>query len=108
MLFNSLEFLYFFLPITYFIYFLLTHKTQRYVWLTITGYETTTGDRLGNGVGRGAPRYSREVRGYLFFKHPGCWRVNARWGPAHLGFVVRVLDPPAKARGARSPSGSPR
>ena len=38
MLFNSLSFLYVFLPITYFIYMLLTRKTQRYVWLTITGY----------------------------------------------------------------------
>ena len=38
MLFNSLGFLYVFLPITYFIYMLLTRKTQRYVWLTITGY----------------------------------------------------------------------
>jgi len=38
MLFNSLGFLYVFLPITYFIYMLLSRKTQRYVWLTITGY----------------------------------------------------------------------
>jgi alginate O-acetyltransferase complex protein AlgI len=38
MLFNSLGFLYVFLPIAYFIYRLLTRKTQRYVWLTLTGY----------------------------------------------------------------------
>jgi len=38
MLFNSLGFLYVFLPITYLIYMLLTRKAQRYVWLTITGY----------------------------------------------------------------------
>src|SRR5437762_5793380 len=38
MLFNSLSFLYVFLPITYLIYMLLTRKTQRYVWLSITGY----------------------------------------------------------------------
>jgi len=38
MLFNSLGFLYFFLPVTYFIFWRLTSKTQRYVWLTLTGY----------------------------------------------------------------------
>lgn len=38
MLFNSLEFLYLFLPITYVVFWALTTKTQRYVWLTITGY----------------------------------------------------------------------
>lgn len=38
MLFNSLGFLYFFLPITYFVFWRLSSKQQRYVWLTITGY----------------------------------------------------------------------
>jgi len=38
MLFNSLEFLYFFLPITYLVFWRLRSKQQRYVWLTITGY----------------------------------------------------------------------
>lgn len=38
MLFNSLTFLYLFLPITYFIFWRLRTKTQRYVWLSITGY----------------------------------------------------------------------
>ena len=38
MLFNSLPFLYFFLPITYFVFWSLTTKRARYVWLTITGY----------------------------------------------------------------------
>ena len=38
MLFNSLEFLYVFLPITYLVFWRLTTKNQRYVWLTITGY----------------------------------------------------------------------
>jgi alginate O-acetyltransferase complex protein AlgI len=38
MLFNSLYFLYIFLPITYLIFWILTGKTQRFVWLTITGY----------------------------------------------------------------------
>jgi len=38
MLFNSLGFLYLFLPLTYVIYMLLTRKTHRYVWLTIAGY----------------------------------------------------------------------
>ena len=38
MLFNSLPFLYAFLPVTYFVFWLLRSKTQRYVWLTITGY----------------------------------------------------------------------
>jgi len=38
MLFNSLSFLYFFLPITFFIFWKLTSKKQRYVWLTVSGY----------------------------------------------------------------------
>jgi alginate O-acetyltransferase complex protein AlgI len=38
MLFNSLAFLYAFLPITYLVFWRLKSKTQRYVWLTITGY----------------------------------------------------------------------
>src|SRR5580704_5939109 len=38
MLFNSLTFLFFFLPITYFVFWRLRTKNQRYVWLTITGY----------------------------------------------------------------------
>ena len=38
MLFNSLEFLYLFLPITYAVFWALTTKTHRYVWLTVTGY----------------------------------------------------------------------
>lgn len=38
MLFNSLEFLYLFLPTTYVVFWALTSKTQRYVWLTISGY----------------------------------------------------------------------
>ena len=38
MLFNSLPFLYVFLPITYGIFWLLKEKSHRYVWLTVTGY----------------------------------------------------------------------
>src|SRR5450631_2380583 len=38
MLFNSLEFLYFFLPVTYLVFSQLTSKKQRYLWLTLTGY----------------------------------------------------------------------
>lgn len=38
MLFNSLIFLFAFLPVTYFVFWLLKSKTQRYIWLTITGY----------------------------------------------------------------------
>ena len=38
MLFNSLIFLYLFLPVTYFVFWRLWSKNQRYVWLTITGY----------------------------------------------------------------------
>jgi alginate O-acetyltransferase complex protein AlgI len=38
MLFNSLNFPYFFLPITYFIFWKLTSKKQRYIWLTVSGY----------------------------------------------------------------------
>jgi alginate O-acetyltransferase complex protein AlgI len=38
MLFNSLNFLYFFLPITYFVFWKLPSKKQRYIWLTVSGY----------------------------------------------------------------------
>ena len=38
MLFNSLPFLYVFLPITYLVFWRLKKPTERYVWLTITGY----------------------------------------------------------------------
>lgn len=38
MLFNSLVFLYAFLPITYVIFWRLRTQRERYVWLTITGY----------------------------------------------------------------------
>ncbi len=38
MLFNSLPFLYCFLPITYLLFWRLRTKMQRYVWLTFTGY----------------------------------------------------------------------
>jgi alginate O-acetyltransferase complex protein AlgI len=38
MLFNSLIFLFAFLPITYFVFWLLKEKRSRYIWLTITGY----------------------------------------------------------------------
>ena len=38
MLFNSLPFLFVFLPVTYVVFWTLTQKTQRYVWLTLTGY----------------------------------------------------------------------
>jgi D-alanyl-lipoteichoic acid acyltransferase DltB (MBOAT superfamily) len=37
-LFNGLPFLYGFLPVTYFVFWRLKSKTQRYVWLTVTGY----------------------------------------------------------------------
>jgi alginate O-acetyltransferase complex protein AlgI len=38
MLFNSLNFIYFFLPIAFFIFWKLKSKRQRYVWLTVSGY----------------------------------------------------------------------
>lgn len=38
MLFNSLGFLYIFLPTTYLVFWRLTGKTPRYVWLAISGY----------------------------------------------------------------------
>src|ERR1700682_41727 len=38
MLFNSLNFLFVFLPVTYFVFWKLKSKNQRYVWLTVTGY----------------------------------------------------------------------
>jgi alginate O-acetyltransferase complex protein AlgI len=37
-LFNSLTFLFVFLPITYLVFWQLTTKTRRYVWLAFTGY----------------------------------------------------------------------
>ena len=38
MLFNSLVFLYAFLPVTYLVFWRLKRKTDRYAWLTFTGY----------------------------------------------------------------------
>ena len=38
MLFNSQVFLFIFLPIAYFVFWLLSAKRQRYIWLTVTGY----------------------------------------------------------------------
>jgi len=38
MLFNSLPFLYAFLPVTYVVFWLLRTRNQRYLWLTVTGY----------------------------------------------------------------------
>jgi alginate O-acetyltransferase complex protein AlgI len=37
-LFNSLPFLYGFLPVTYLVFWRLRSKTDRYIWLTLTGY----------------------------------------------------------------------
>src|SRR5882724_2222151 len=38
MLFNSLRFLFFFLPAVYFVFWRLRTRQQRYVWLTVAGY----------------------------------------------------------------------
>jgi alginate O-acetyltransferase complex protein AlgI len=38
MLFNSLPFLYIFLPVAYLVFWHLKGKSQRYIWLTLTGY----------------------------------------------------------------------
>src|SRR5207249_5744829 len=38
MLFNSLPFLYLFLPIAYLVFWRLSGATRRYIWLAITGY----------------------------------------------------------------------
>jgi alginate O-acetyltransferase complex protein AlgI len=38
MLFNSLPFLYLFLPVTYAVFWRLSSRPTRYVWLTVTGY----------------------------------------------------------------------
>lgn len=38
MIFNSLEFLFLFLPITYVVFWLLRTANSRFIWLTITGY----------------------------------------------------------------------
>lgn len=38
MLFNSLQFIYGFLPIAYLVFWSLRSKSHRYIWLTITGY----------------------------------------------------------------------
>jgi len=38
MLFNSLPFLYGFLPVTYWVFWRLAGKTPRFIWLTVTGY----------------------------------------------------------------------
>jgi len=38
MLFNSIEFLFVFLPITYLVFWALSTARARYVWLALTGY----------------------------------------------------------------------
>ena len=38
MLFNSLHFLYFFLPVSWAVFWMLRSRNQRYLWLAITGY----------------------------------------------------------------------
>src|SRR4029077_14438072 len=38
MLFNSLAFLFVFLPVTYFVFWRLTSREQRYICLTVAGY----------------------------------------------------------------------
>ena len=38
MLFNSFEFLYLFLPITYLVFWRLKARDSRYIWLAVTGY----------------------------------------------------------------------
>src|SRR5438045_3319851 len=38
MLFNSLAFLFLFLPVTYFVFWRLQSKTARYIWLTAASY----------------------------------------------------------------------
>ena len=38
MLFNSAQFLFIFLPMTYFVFWKIRKRNERYVWLTITGY----------------------------------------------------------------------
>ena len=38
MLFNSIEFLFVFLPITYLVFWALSSARARYVWLAVTGY----------------------------------------------------------------------
>lgn len=38
MLFNSVEFLLLFLPVTYLVFWALRNRTSRYIWLTLTGY----------------------------------------------------------------------
>jgi alginate O-acetyltransferase complex protein AlgI len=38
MLFNSLSFLYGFLPVSYFVFWRLKTSQHRYIWLTLTGY----------------------------------------------------------------------
>src|SRR5713226_5719252 len=38
MLFNSLQFLFVFLPVTYIVFWILKQRTHRYFWLTVTGY----------------------------------------------------------------------
>jgi len=38
MLFNSLQFLFIFLPVTYWVFWKLQNKDQRYIWMALTGY----------------------------------------------------------------------
>jgi hypothetical protein len=67
--------------------------------VTTPGRLNVTGERLGGSGERlrtkltRGPRRSMGAGGDLIFSRSGCWRIDARWARAHLGFVVRVLEP---------------
>jgi alginate O-acetyltransferase complex protein AlgI len=116
MLFNSFQFLYLFLPITYLVFWLLRNRQQRYVWMTLTGYvfygfwnyrfcalmAFSTGVSYLAGRALGSTDDARRRKLWLaipiavdlallgFFKYAGFFLDTTRTGLALLGLPVRV------------------
>jgi alginate O-acetyltransferase complex protein AlgI len=116
MLFNSFQFLYLFLPITYLVFWLLRTRQQRYVWMTATGYvfyglwnyrfcalmAFSTGVSYLAGLALAGTDDPRRRKLWLtipiamdlallgFFKYAGFFLDTTRAGFALLGVPVRV------------------
>ena len=116
MLFNSLVFIFLFLPVTYLVFWALRSTPQRHVWLTITGYvfyaywdvrfcllmafSTLVSYAAGRAFLRYGPRrwilwvpVSCDLALPGFFKYAGFFAetVNAVARAAHLGPLLPVL-----------------
>jgi alginate O-acetyltransferase complex protein AlgI len=116
MLFNSFQFLYLFLPITYVVFWALSTRQQRYAWLTLTGYvfygfwnyrfcalmAFSTLVSYGAGRALGSTEEPRRRKLWLalpvavdlallaFFKYTGFVLDSARGLAVILGWHVRV------------------